>query len=571
MLAEDGPAQLSWVRRRQQAVLAALDIGRHGQAMSFALRALELAGELGDPAAQAGAHVSVALIYSDNYDVASADHHFAHARQLAETQGNPAILARVITNLGHHLLHGRNHLAAYQELAAQAGLFFSLDDPPLESVYHVNIITACVQLQRHLAEQPEHAAQSASAGMSSLEGAGSLAGQGSLQGQGRWMAQIDRSAARLQQLYAPSLPVSIRLDVLDCQTQVALLTQQPQQALASVLQRIELARQADSRALLGGAYRQLGQVWAAQWNWPAATEAYSEALRICDDGQQSVSVMELREDLAAAYASSGDFRSAYLVQRGSGQSGLLMEQVLRQRAQIGAVERQALEAEIRASVYREASERDFLTGVANRAQAVRILDGLQDGLDTGELAQVALAIFDLDHFKSVNDRYGHEVGDQVLVAVAQQVQADTREQDWLSRHGGEEFLLILQGSPLGEAAEICERLRQSIQELRFADWPGLRVTASFGISTLTMGVEVQTALRGADAQLYRAKHAGRNRVSVGDSSDRFRTGPAGQLEQSDERADRAGPTGTFRTTHPPRLGSQEGVASAVHSPETELR
>ena len=525
MLAEDGPAQLSWVRRRQFAVLAALDIGRHGQAMSFALRALELAGELGDPAAQAGAHVSVALIYSDNYDVASADHHFALARQLASGQGDAAVLGRVITNLAHHLLHGRNYLAAYQELAAQADLFFSLDDPPLESVYHVNMVIACVHLQRQLTEQSESPAQSGLPEMSSL------AGPGSLPGKSRWMAQISRSAERLQQLYAPSLLVSIRLDVLDCQTQVALLTLQPQRALATVLQRIELARQADSRALLGSAHRQLGQVWAAQWNWPAAIEAYSEALRICDDGQQSVSVMELREDLAAAYASSGDFRSAYLVQRGSGGSGLLMEQVLRQRAQIGAVERQALEAEIRASVYREASERDFLTGVANRAQAVRILDGLQCGVNSGELAQVALAIFDLDHFKSVNDRYGHEVGDQVLVAVAQQVQAETREQDWLSRHGGEEFLLILQGIPPDEAAEICERLRQSIEELRFSDWPRLRVTASFGISALKAGMEVQTALRGADAQLYRAKHAGRNRVSFSGAPDQPSTAPGEQLEQ----------------------------------------
>jgi diguanylate cyclase (GGDEF)-like protein len=525
MLAEDGPAQLSWVRRRQHAVLAALDIGRHGQAMSFALRALELAGELGDPAAQAGAHVSVALIYSDNYDVASADHHFTLVRQLAGGQGDAAVLGRVITNLAHHLLHGRSYLAAYQELEAQADLFFSLDDPPLESVYHVNMVIACVHLQRQMSEQPEPPTQTG------LPGPGSPSGPGGGSGKSRWMAQIGRSAERLQQLYAPSLPVSVRLDVLDCQTQVALLTLQPQRALASVLQRIELARQADSRALLGGAHRQLGQVWAAQWNWAAATEAYSEALRICDDGQQSVSVMELREDLAAAYASSGDLRSAYLVQRGSGGSGLLMEQVLRQRAQIGAVERQALEAEIRASVYREASERDFLTGVANRAQAMRILDGLQCGANSGELAQVALAIFDLDHFKSVNDRYGHEVGDQVLVAVAQQVQADTREQDWLSRHGGEEFLLILQGSPPDEAAEICERLRHSIESLRFSDWPRLRVTASFGVSALKTGVEVQTALRDADAQLYRAKHAGRNRVSFSGAPDQPSTAPGGQLEQ----------------------------------------
>lgn len=90
MSAERGPPEAEWVTRRLDAVLAALDVGQPGQAMGYALRALELATELSDPALQARSHVSVALIYSDSYDLANAEHHFGLARTLALTPPTPS-------------------------------------------------------------------------------------------------------------------------------------------------------------------------------------------------------------------------------------------------------------------------------------------------------------------------------------------------------------------------------------------------------------------------------------------------------------------------------------------------
>ena len=490
MGAERGPPQAAWVTRRLDAVLVALDVGRPGQAMGYALRALELSTELNDFALQSRSHVSVALIYSDSYDVANAERHFKLARMLALTPKDaltppdPGVLARVIINLAHHLLHGRAYLEAYQELVAEAGLFASLDESAPLVVYHVNLTAACVHLYRQ--------------------------GQEPVQ---QWQRQVEESAGLLERMPQQALTVTQRLDILDSLTQAALLRGDSPEALNFAQRRIELARQADSPLLLGGAYRQLGQVWQARQDWHAAVSAFSEALRLYGDSQQRVPEMELREELAAAHASSGDYRAAYLVQRGSGQSGLLMEQLLRQRAQIGAALRQALESDWQASTYREASEQDFLTGIANRAHAVRILEVLQQGLDSGEVKQVAVAILDIDHFKQVNDRYGHEVGDQVLTAVARYTDDAIRDQDQVSRYGGEEFLLILRETSLEEAKQVCDRLRLGIGQLTFAEWPGLKVTASFGVSTMQPGLKVRDALRMADAQMYLSKHTGRNQVN----------------------------------------------------------
>lgn len=491
MTEERGPPQAEWVTRRLDAVLASLDVGQPGQAMGYALRALELSTELNDFALQARSHVSVALIYSDSYDLANAEHHFGLARTLAltppddATSPDPRVLARVIINLAHHLLHGRAYLEAYQELVAEAKLFASLDELALLVVYHVNLVAACVQLYQQ--------------------------GSGPAE---QWKRQVEDSAQRLAQIDQQTLTVSQRLDIFDSLAQAALLRGEGAAALKFAQQRIELARQADSPLLLGSAYRQLGQVWQARQEWPAAVAAFSEALRLYGEGQQRVPEMELREELAAAYASSGDYRTAYLVQRGSGQSGLLMEQVLRQRAQIGAALRQALESDWRASSYREASEQDFLTGIANRAHAVKILETLQQGLDRGEVKQVAVAILDIDRFKQVNDWHGHEVGDQVLTAVARYTDDEIRDQDQVSRYGGEEFLLILRETSLEEARQVCERLRLGIERLTFTEWPTLNVTASFGVSTMQPGLKVRDALRMADAQMYLSKHTGRNRVNA---------------------------------------------------------
>lgn len=130
---------------------------------------------------------------------------------------------------------------------------------------------------------------------------------------------------------------------------------------------------------------------------------------------------------------------------------------------------------------------------------------------------MAAVVFDIDHFKSVNDTYGHLVGDRVLSHVAQQARLRLREGDVLMRYGGEEFVAVLPGASVSDAAAIAERMRRAVEESMTADGERqVRVTISLGVAARPeCNVESETDLLGlADSALYRAKQGGRNRVVV---------------------------------------------------------
>lgn len=129
---------------------------------------------------------------------------------------------------------------------------------------------------------------------------------------------------------------------------------------------------------------------------------------------------------------------------------------------------------------------------------------------------VALVLCDVDHFKNVNDRYGHSVGDQALVHVAQVLSSNLRECDVLARWGGEEFLALLPMSDLPSAQTTAERIRQAINNTPLPiDGATLPLTLSLGVAQVHGADDLQAAIVRADKALYRSKQDGRNRVSVG--------------------------------------------------------
>ena len=169
---------------------------------------------------------------------------------------------------------------------------------------------------------------------------------------------------------------------------------------------------------------------------------------------------------------------------------------------------------------RQLAETDMLTGLPNRRaglqQLAQQLERVQR--DGGPLV---IGFLDIDLFKDINDRHGHAVGDQVLVAVAQALRAAVRNQDEVVRMGGEEFLLLLPGMPRDTAAARLEQLRQRITELcQDLQVPGLEVTASIGLAQWRPGEDDLAALlRRADHAMYVAKRSGRNRVFDGETVD----------------------------------------------------
>lgn len=156
------------------------------------------------------------------------------------------------------------------------------------------------------------------------------------------------------------------------------------------------------------------------------------------------------------------------------------------------------------------AQTDPLTGLANRRRTMSQLEKCIEQCEN-EGRPLSLIMFDIDHFKNVNDTFGHQVGDEVLVRVAEIARGEVRASDLIGRTGGEEFVWLLPGAKHGEAENAADRLCRTI-----ADGSGVnglpRVTASIGYAIWQEGDTASTLLGKADAALYEAKGAGRNRV-----------------------------------------------------------
>lgn len=156
---------------------------------------------------------------------------------------------------------------------------------------------------------------------------------------------------------------------------------------------------------------------------------------------------------------------------------------------------------------------DELTGILNRRELIRLAQ--QEGLRAERYGhKLSFCMLDVDHFKSVNDTYGHRAGDEVLKQVAQEIGRMMRSTDFFGRYGGEEFLLIMSGTGESGAVEFAERVREAVQRLAIPKLPGVAVTISIGVAECAPGQTVDQALDRADVALYRAKGGGRNRVEL---------------------------------------------------------
>jgi diguanylate cyclase (GGDEF)-like protein len=167
---------------------------------------------------------------------------------------------------------------------------------------------------------------------------------------------------------------------------------------------------------------------------------------------------------------------------------------------------------------RRQAQTDELTDLPNRR---RFMNGLEQEIArSGRFGTaLSLVLFDLDRFKRVNDRCGHQVGDLVLRKTADVVRMRIRGTDLAARVGGEEFAVLLPGSDTAGAATFADNLRRDIQRQVVVEGVGWPVTASFGVAQFRKGMSIETLVGGADRALYQAKAAGRNRVGTADDSD----------------------------------------------------
>ncbi len=160
-----------------------------------------------------------------------------------------------------------------------------------------------------------------------------------------------------------------------------------------------------------------------------------------------------------------------------------------------------------------AASRDALTSVANRGELEAQLTAMLQQSELATAQPCSVIFLDVDHFKQINDTYGHTVGDKVLVDLAHLLQHETYSGEVVGRYGGEEFVVLCPGTDLEAALRRAERLRTALCTLRFPHIPQLLLTASFGVTQVERGDTVESVFRRADRALYASKNQGRNRTS----------------------------------------------------------
>lgn len=183
---------------------------------------------------------------------------------------------------------------------------------------------------------------------------------------------------------------------------------------------------------------------------------------------------------------------------------------LRQSLELRNQELQALSQK-----YERMAFTDILTGLPNRRFALEHTTQLWELYKRNQQV-FSCTLVDVDHFKKINDGYGHECGDQVLIRVAERLRSLARAADQVCRFGGEEFLVVSPATDLDGCVLLAERLRAGLADTRI-DYPGFdrTITASFGVAEAVPGLErIDDLFKIADEALYRAKEMGRNRVGT---------------------------------------------------------
>lgn len=150
---------------------------------------------------------------------------------------------------------------------------------------------------------------------------------------------------------------------------------------------------------------------------------------------------------------------------------------------------------------------DDMTGLPNYRAFCHRLDQMIAEANRGRA--FCMVMIDVDHFKKVNDTFGHQVGDDVLRHVAEALRGAAREVDFVGRYGGEEFVMLLPEANLEGAYDAAERARAALENNPFGC---IKVTASFGICAFSKGMDQDSLKKAADGALYQAKESGRNRV-----------------------------------------------------------
>ncbi len=344
-------------------------------------------------------------------------------------------------------------------------------------------------------------------------------------GQNRVAALLEETAARGQLAMARRADANSRGDVLDRAAASAAA------AAAAAEQMDDPRRQARVARLASEIARERGDLAGALEQLQRSIDA-DAALAIRLDARR-MDVLDARYRFESAQRELAEART-----QGTQRLAVILVVTLIAAGLLGF----ALLQRGRSAAYQRLSETDVLTELPNRRSAVQRLDAeIDHPADPDELA---VAILDLDYFKAVNDRYGHDVGDRVLQAVAAELVQRSDARIFVARFGGEEFIAVFNGRDRNAVVQWCESARSAIGHLSFDGYPMLRVTASLGVGFAAdlAQREVKELTRAADNALYLAKREGRDRMAVAGNRRADRPNEPEYTGERRRKADRTEPS-----------------------------
>lgn len=445
--------------------------GNLAAALDFGAMSLDRARQCGDSAGQAYALTHLGVVLGALDETAAAEQHLELSLALVRTTDDLAHESSVLVRLAQ-LKHQAGDGAAAEGLARQA-LALSLATGNAD-----DRIDALVAIATALQAQGRHADAA---------------------------AMLDDAAGFALQRGRPWLEAKVLL----VQAKTSLALDQPDQALALLAQAHQRAEAAGAALLSAQVHEGLALAHEAAGDLAAALR-HQRAFHASERRLRNQPAQRrLRQFLQQQALASAEHDAQAERER----NAQLLEAL--DEARRAAQSRSQLldELQAQAQLLEQLAREDGLTGVANR----RWLD-LQLQRETERARRfghpLAVAMIDVDHFKAVNDRLSHAVGDAVLRTLAGLLRANCRASDVLGRYGGEEFMLMLVESTRPQALEACEKLRERVAR---HDWTAvhpalLALSVSIGVAASDAGTAAEVLVENADRQLYLAKHAGRNRV-----------------------------------------------------------
>ena len=294
-----------------------------------------------------------------------------------------------------------------------------------------------------------------------------------------------------------------------------------EQAMTFLQEGLELSRQNNSQLLELTYVSEISRIHRVWGKFDEAETELLQALQIAEKINSLTNISLIHERLIEIYKEKQDYKSAleHFEAFHAAYKKIFNDKSDRRIKNLEIIN-QVESTRKQAELYRELAGTDSLTGLVNRRHFLEIAEAAIQHLKINR-EQLAIIMLDIDHFKNVNDQYGHKAGDEVLAAVAASIKRSLRGGDVAGRYGGEEFVVLVSGASSDQCFKIAERIRQAVAHQSIqVDHVTVPITISLGVVSINpdRALPVDEWINCADQAMYRAKEQGRNRVVMWEQS-----------------------------------------------------